>query len=124
MKLYIAGASSQREPHKALHKDMANRFNVTSDWPFLPEILSPTEEHSVWAGIDQLICECDTLMVATFGPAPLRGALVEVGMALAYHKPVLLVGNHGSYGHWRYHPGVETVPTIGAAVTWLQDRGF
>lgn len=36
----------------------------------------------------------------------LRGALIEAGIALAFNKFVIVVGEHVDYGTWQYHPKV------------------
>jgi len=54
---------------------------------------------------DVVICYCE-------GGDVLRGALVEVGIAIAWGKPVIVVGDNPSTGTWSYHPLVFRVATL------------
>lgn len=51
----------------------------------------------------------------------LRGALVEAGIAMGMHKPVLIVGDldHRSWGSWQYHPLVSACRDLESALTVL-----
>ena len=54
------------------------------------------------------------------GSDVLRGALVEVGAALAAGVPVLIVGDSPSYGTWQYHPGVMKCGSLTDAYVKLE----
>lgn len=47
----------------------------------------------------------------------LRGALVEVGVAIGQHKPVIIVGDPdlACWGSWQYHPLVTYARTLDGA---------
>ena len=49
----------------------------------------------------------------------LRGALIETGIAMGQHKPVIIVGpmEHKSWGSWQYHPLV----TYAASLTFAKN---
>lgn len=46
----------------------------------------------------------------------LRGALVEVGAALAHAIPVLTIGKFPDYGTWQYHPKVVRCDDLDHAI--------
>lgn len=52
------------------------------------------------------ITECNALVLYTTPDDELRGALVEVGMALALAKPVVLAGDNRAFGSWQYHASI------------------
>jgi hypothetical protein len=49
----------------------------------------------------------------------LRGALVEAGMAIAFGREVIVVGEHPDYSTWQFHPSVHRVPDLEHARTLL-----
>lgn len=73
-----------------------------------------------WLQDQQDVKDSDALLVYAEKDDRLSGALVEVGMAIAYGVPVILVGEHEDYGTWRWHPGVHWVPDIPAAIEFAQ----
>ena len=53
----------------------------------------------------------------------LKTALVEVGWAMAWGKPVICIGNHESYRPWRAASHrVTTMPSLAAAITYIKTR--
>jgi nucleoside 2-deoxyribosyltransferase len=50
----------------------------------------------------------------------LRGALVEVGIALNSNIFVFVIGKHFSYGTWQYHPNVIPANSIPEAIDTLK----
>lgn len=81
------------------------------------EIGTPDNEENAkyfWQEDVEDVLTCDVLLVYA-GPQGndiLRGALVEVGVALAANKPVFIVGESESYGTWRWHPKVSHRSTL------------
>ena len=59
------------------------------------------------------------LLYETPGGRPLKGGLVEAGMALSKGVPVIAVGNVENIGNWVYHPGVTLVDTLEEALKLL-----
>lgn len=74
----------------------------------------------LWARIPAEIQACDRLVLyVETADFPLKGAFVEVGMALAMHKPVCIVSPDlpsqlvlDMVGSWRAHPLVSMVGTL------------
>lgn len=52
----------------------------------------------------------------------LRGALIEVGIAMGQHKPIIIVGPEDlpSWGSWQYHPLVTYARTLDYARTVIE----
>jgi nucleoside 2-deoxyribosyltransferase len=90
--------------HKQGHEETPD--NAMKFWPMNVEDI----KHS-----DGLICYAE-------GEDRLRGALVEVGVALAHDIPVVVVGEHFSYGTWQYHPDVLHSKTLDHAIDVLKFR--
>lgn len=72
-----------------------------------------------WQQDEQDVRDADALMVFAAPGDRLRGALVEVGIALACGVPVIVIGEHPDYGTWQYHPGVTRVADLEAALEHL-----
>jgi len=79
----------------------------------------------LWSRIEAEIRSADRLVLyAEADDFPLKGALVEVGMAIAMGKPVYLVlrnveldpRNFRPLGSWAAHPGVHRIHEVAAAV--------
>jgi hypothetical protein len=65
---------------------------------------------------DEIDVQCaDTLIVYAKEGEHLQGALVEVGMAIAFGVPVIAVGDHPDYSTWQFHPLVTRVADLKAA---------
>lgn len=63
--------------------------------------------------------DADVVLIYAESDDILRGALVEVGVALASEIPVVVVGSSNSYGTWQYHPLVHRVPALANVVPFL-----
>lgn len=70
------------------------------------------------------VSQCDVLMVYGAHGKTLRGALVEAGVALALGKPVIVMGDHESYGTWQFHPGVVRLGSFVQAREWLKGYAY
>lgn len=68
-----------------------------------------------WLVDENDVRKCDILVVFGKTEDQLRGALVEVGMAIALGKLVIAVGDCKSYGSWQYHPQVIRVDNFSQA---------
>lgn len=73
---------------------------------------TPTHARKFWLQDQQDVRDADVLIVYAEPEDRLRGALVEVGMALAYGVPVIVVGEHEDYGTWRWHPAIHWADTL------------
>lgn len=76
-----------------------------------------------WQEDQEDVKNADALLVYGREGDKLRGALVEVGMALAYGVPVIVVGEHSDYGTWQYHAGATRVKDLEAAGRHLEILG-
>jgi hypothetical protein len=70
----------------------------------LEDIASPEDFHVFWL-VDQHDVKTSNILIV-YGEQDdhLRGALVEVGIAIAHNIPVIIVGDSPSFGTWRHHP--------------------
>ena len=81
----------------------------------------PEHAPAFWLQDQQDVKDSDALIVYAEKGDKLRGALVEVGMALAYGVPVILIGEHEDWATWRWHPGVHWVPDIDSAIEFVKE---
>ena len=114
IKFYSAGKLSSAQywiDMEASHAD----FILTARWPRLVGRGvedSPENAKEFWVHDLEDVAEADILMVLAPGLSDgvLRGALVEVGAALALGIPVILIGGGDpNLGTWQYHPDITTV---------------
>ena len=82
--------------------------------PLWPED-SPAHGQVFWEHDAQDIRNSDVVLCYAEGSDVLRGALVEVGIALALSRHVIVVGESDSYGTWQYHKNVLRVKDLPAA---------
>ena len=69
----------------------------------IPE--TPENARRFWVEDLEDVSTSDAVMIYADSPKDqLRGALVEIGHAIANGKPIIVVGDHHSYGSWQYHP--------------------
>lgn len=73
---------------------------------------APGEAEEFWRQDIQDVMSADAVMVYSEENEPLRGALVEAGVALACGIPVYVIGDSISYGTWQYHTGVTRVKSL------------
>lgn len=83
---------------------------------------TPLQFAGKWITNYREVSEAKALVVYVEKRDVLRGALVEAGIALGQHKPVILVGDphHPSFGSWQYHPLTHAVPDLEAARAVIQ----
>lgn len=73
---------------------------------------APENANWFWCCDHEDVVSADVLVCYAEGDDHLRGALVEVGIALASGVQVVVVGNHHDYGTWQHHPGVTRVADL------------
>ena len=85
--------------------------HMVSRWPYLTGLVPDNAEHAVnfWDDDFADIERCDVLVVYAEQGDKLRGALVEVGYALALNKKVIVIGDHPDFGTWRHSKNVVHV---------------
>lgn len=117
MKVYIASKANHRATWRSIRDllvagdepvrinsrwiDVADRY--TAD----PQGLDYT---LLWTHCIEDVINCDVLICYVDRGETLKGALIEVGVALASNKRIVLLGNREDYlnnGTWLNHPGVE-----------------
>lgn len=81
---------------------------------------SPENARGFWQEDVEDIRNSDRLLIYGTIEEHLRGALVEVGVAISWGVPVLAVGNHPDFGTWQWHPVVNRYATIPEAVEALR----
>jgi len=84
---------------------------------------TPDEAQEFWLEDQEDVQAADALLVWADARDHLRGALVEVGMALAYEISVIVIGDHPDYGTWQHHPNVHWVATFTEAEELLESFG-
>jgi nucleoside 2-deoxyribosyltransferase len=80
---------------------------------------TPDNASTFWLEDQQDVKHADVVVVYAEPGEHLRGALVEAGMAIAYGKPVVVVGDHPDYGTWQYHPLVHRVADFDEMLSFL-----
>src|SRR5690242_4583010 len=110
---------------KLLHKDMWvdlrskwQEIEFTARWPILHVGTVPDEHYFAkifWVHDYEDVLKADVVLVYAEPEDKLRGALVEAGMAIAFGKQVIVVGEHPDYSTWQYHPQVNRVPNLDMA---------
>lgn len=106
----LSKAGFLRELRKAYHEVI-----VTSRWidyDHCEPTADDTEMGIFWSCDIVDIAASDYLIVVPPDnpPGDLRGALVEVGVALALNKRIIITGEHESYGTWHHLPHIIHYP--------------
>jgi hypothetical protein len=83
---------------------------MCSRWPYIIGHVPESDSNGFWSNDFSDIDDSDCVIVYAEGDDQLRGALVEVGYALAKGIPVYVIGEHECYGTWIGHPLVTTIP--------------
>ena len=95
--------------------DHSRRFIFHARWLKHNKMGTPdTREEAVefWRQDIQDVLTADAVIVYSENDEVLRGALVEVGVALSSGIPVFVIGHSTSYGTWQYHKGVTWVQSL------------
>lgn len=104
-------------------------IEIVARWPFLhiTDDGAPGWPHDCaahgaifWQHDHDDVARCDVVLVYSAFDRPLTGALVEAGMGIALGKLVIVVGEHPSFGTWRFHPQVRRVPDLTSALSLLR----
>lgn len=125
--LYVAS----KMDHRGLFKDLRRKWRaqgvqIVSSWIDAGpnhDRLTPLAYAGAW--IDNYREITAAKAVLCYGEArdgPLRGALVEAGIAMGQHKPVVIVGpiDFTSWGTWQYHPLVHFCINLEASLHVLR----
>jgi len=127
-KIYMASKLKHFAKWRVL-KENRSDFIFTSTWFYEAHIEAETEAQGfgssaiskekcelVWIINDHDVKICDFLIVYSEECDRLKGALIEAGLAIAYGKRVIVVGQNTDYGTWQFHPSVTRVDTIEEAL--------
>lgn len=127
---YIASRASLPERSEAWRKLRdVDGYLIVSSW--IDVVTQPLNEddtkplHTIWENITQEVTTAERVVVyAEPDDFPLKGTLVEVGMALAVGTPIFLVlpgvdieaDTFRPIGSWINHPLVKVVDSMGEAL--------
>jgi nucleoside 2-deoxyribosyltransferase len=75
-----------------------------------------------WLEDEEDIETADFVVVYGEAGEHLRGALVEAGIAIAFGKQVIVVGEHQDYGTWQWHPNVLRMSSLEDAIEWMSQN--
>ena len=111
IRIYTASKLSEASRWRLL-KEAWPEVEFTARWPFkhvefVPDI--HTFATVFWDHDLEDVNSSDGVLIYGEPDHKLRGALVEVGMALALGKFVIAVGDHEDYSTWQYHRNVYRV---------------
>jgi len=125
----VYGAS--KLDYAAQWRDLADRWSPKVDlharWPtqFYGNMEDTPENARVfWTADIEDVMRSDAVLVVAdlYFQRPLRGALIEAGVALGQGKPVFVVGESKCYGTWQYFPGVIRCKDIEHALDEIVSR--
>ena len=121
-KVYIASKMQHAEKWRDLYNKSG--LHIVSRWPFLEPFVEPTKNNALkfWQDDVADIKNCDVLMIYAEENEHLRGALVEVGLALGLGKYVVVIGDHPDFGTWRYHPRVYNLVDLDQAINFIRKK--
>lgn len=118
--IYVASRASIPERSAMWREHRGLGWNIISTWIDEAGEGETDSFEDLWLRIRNEIYACEYfILYAERDDFPLKGALVEVGMALAFQKPVIIVLNfepegrtYRPIGSWITHPYVHRVDTI------------
>lgn len=125
LKVYVASRASLPERPAMWKALRAQGAMIVSTWIDEAESGATADFGELWARIEVEIRSADRLVLyIEADDFPLKGAMVEVGMAIAMGKPVLVVmrdielnsRNLNPLGSWAKHPAVSFCSNLYKAV--------
>lgn len=132
MKIYVASRASVPERSAMWRQLRSKGWNIISTW--IDEAgEGDTEDFTeLWDRIQREVEQCQVLICyLERDDLPLKGALVEVGMALSQNKLVLVViPNHATFldrncrpvGSWIKHPNCIVMNSIEGALNLIRNQ--
>ena len=125
MRVYVA-SRVRHAPWWRYYRDECG-WDIISTWIDEAGEGQTADMSELWARITDEVRRCDGLLLfAEAADFPLKGALVEAGMAIALGKPVAVVIPDGfdgesfqPIGSWIRHPLCRTFATFVQAKRWL-----
>ncbi len=127
IRVYMASKLKYAERFRKYRDEWLPHIHLHARWfdqAHIEQTTQPTPEdfHIFWLVDEEDVRDSDALILYGEPDDKLHGALVEAGMALAFKKMVLLVGDCPSFGTWRHHPLVVEAGTFENAKTMLLRR--
>jgi hypothetical protein len=130
--IYVASRAST-PTHAAMWRVLrdSHGWRINSTWIDEAGEGETADFAGLWLRIESEIRACTSLIFyAEAGDFPLKGALVEVGMAIGMGKPVVAVlpdveleqRSMRPVGSWLHHPMVRRRATIGGAHDWIASQ--
>lgn len=130
--LYVASRASipERPAMWKYARDILG-YNIISTWIDEAGDGETKDFAELWSRIQKEITNCDALVLyVEETDLPLKGAFIEVGMAIALGKPIhvcfpgnyALLSRNELLGSWIYHPLVNYI-TVGLRATGDVDDG-
>lgn len=123
-KIYIASKAI----HRPMWRYLRDRwdFHIISTWIDTPdEFIGVTDEVNLdytklWLSCVNDVRNCDVLVMYVEEGERMKGALIELGIALGLGKEVIVTGPVGDNGTWHHHPKVEVSDkSISELLSWL-----
>lgn len=122
--VYVAGKITRAPLFKEFRSRWKDHIIVNSRWLNMTHIEGADYEHTktldpalfswCWTIDIRDVKACNALIAYAEVDDVLRGAIAEVGAALAHDKPVFLVGHDNPcFGSWQYHPLITRVRYCG-----------
>ena len=124
IRVYTASKLAVAPFWKELQAKWAKDVFFHARWLRHVEVGTPdTPENAAyfWMEDEQDVETADALIVYARLEDHIRGALVEVGMAIAKNVPVIVIGTHPDYGTWQYHGGVTQAVDFDDALIILRN---
>ena len=123
--IYVCSRASILERGEMWRKYRSLGWEINSSWIDLDKPGQISDFSTFWSKIEDEIRECTHLIfyATEEGDFPLKGVLVEIGMALALNKQVFIVTpgieiDHSNYrplGSWSAHPNIKHFDTLDEA---------
>jgi hypothetical protein len=127
--IYVASRASIPERSAMWRKFRDEGYPIISSWIDEAGDGETNDFGNLWLRISREISYCDRVVLyAETEDFPLKGALIEVGIALGMRKPVIVclpnvVLSGGSYrplGSWVMHPLVRRIDCVSIALGLAQ----
>lgn len=133
MPIYVASRASIPERGEMWRKFRAQGIPITSTWIDEDGEGQTADFRDLWDRIAREIMQSVALVLyAEAGDFPLKGALIEAGMAIGMNKRVVVclpdvtLDNRSCrpIGSWIKHPNVSFLSDIEDAVRWATNPAF
>jgi hypothetical protein len=122
--IYVASRASIQDRSAMWRAFRCAGIPIDSTWIDEAEPGQTLDYSELWGRIEQEVRQSRALILfLESGDLPVKGALVEVGMAVAYGLPVYVVAprvDDAAIGSWLAHPRVQRVESVHAALRLIR----